>query len=309
MIVAIVMTACSQDDTASTPQARSDTPIAFSVDVKGTRGTMVNASSFKSLDFGLTAIMHKIPSSVADSVPNFMFNVPVTNATGSWSTELSYLWPEDDYLSFYAYSPYNGKGISLDKEQKGDQIIDYTVADTLENQCDLMTAVKKSQMYVVGGSPYVSLTFTHALTAVTFRVNSMPAGTIKEINFTKLYMSGKYDMTAQTWDFDGKIQTSFHADINRAIAAGGAAQDITGETQTFLMIPQEFTSDEGIQVVFNNGLKNYTLVKSLAGTSWPQGKHITYNMHINSLYDMVIDGVDVQPWADGDERTGTATAQ
>lgn len=324
-VAAAALTACSQEDD-SVPAGMETTPaIGFNVTVQETRGTMVTGRTFPNTCFGITAILHKEEDKLQDSLQtnfNNMNNIRTSHATGAWLTDTQYLWPEEEYLTFYAYSPYvskdsagihlEGTGTNSNGENTGPLVIDYTVPDdTTTKQTDLMTAVKKNQMFVVGGEANVSLNFTHALTAISFKVVSMPVGTLKSISINGLYMGGKYNVDTETWDFTGKRTTNYTRWFNKSVLAD-VTQDITDDAngETLLMIPQEFTSDDQtITFVFSDGNRDYTLSRSLKGIKWPQGKHIIYNMTINSLYSFDLD-FQLTDWDDsGTTEKGNATVE
>ncbi len=315
-VAALALTACSQDD--SVPAGMESTPaIGYNVVVPDTRGTMITGSTFDKQCFGITAILHHTENQVADSVQtnfNNMYNIRASHETGTWLTDTQYLWPEDDLLSFYAYYPYaskdsagihlTGTGTNTDGNATGPLVVDYTVPTTLGEQTDLMTAVRKNQRFVVGGSANVTLNFTHALTAISFKIASMPEGTLKSIAFNGIQMQGKYNIADDTWDFTDYAPTNYSTTLNKSVIAE-RSQDVTDDSkgETFLLIPQDFTSkSQTISFVFNDGQRDYVLSKSLEGTSWPEGKHVVYTVTINSLYELSLQ-FELAKWEDA--RTTT----
>lgn len=112
-IAALVMTGCSDKDTAN-PNEENSQAIGFKSYVeRNTKGSSVQAGSLKQ-DFTVYAY-YSIPGdeTAATLTPDFMFNQHVTySAPGFTYTPVKY-WPTTGDVDFYAYSPYNSINLAV----------------------------------------------------------------------------------------------------------------------------------------------------------------------------------------------------
>ncbi|MBP3774286.1 MAG: hypothetical protein ILA34_02920 [Bacteroidaceae bacterium] len=122
------------------------------------------------------------------SVPNFMYNQHVTSTNGTdWTYSPLKYWPNEtganaksdgvDYLTFFAYAPYQSAGVSPVNTAAGDPKITYTLDS--ENPTDLLWAVNPTT-----GLPYINMTkqavnekinfqFRHALASIRMNVQAV----------------------------------------------------------------------------------------------------------------------------------------
>lgn len=325
-VATVGLTACSQDDSLSS-SAQEDRVMKLDVKVAPeTRGIKLTSESFRGVPFGITGIKHdNVDNPYGVSQNSFaMYNKRVDRTTGVWAIKgPTYLWPEDGYITFYAYSPYvsdekaasgDSLGIQLHgtngksgEQAEGPVVITYNIPQNLEEQPDLMTAIDYNHKYVIGGTATIPLTFTHALSAISFRVTQMPAGTIKSITLRNVYMGGDYRIDSLKWDFSKQTRKDYTVELNKSIEAN-ATQNVTNSSQVFLMVPQKFNgTGQGLEIVFNDGSQDYTLTYSLNGSEWPRGKSIVYNITINSLYEVDVD-FKIGAWEDADKGSFSGNA-
>lgn len=231
--------------------------------------------------FGVLASMFTNAWDEETCVPNYMFNEEVTKES-NWTT--SYLWPGgDNKLRFFAYAPYNGKGVKLsDSNTSGTPTITYTVPEAVEDQQDLLVATTGD----VDGdtSTDVTMTFKHVLTAVKFvSGEDMLKGSISKITLKGVYGSAVYTMGADAWTQYGAL-----VDFSQSLTAnmdGSADQEITANEATFMMLPQTLADGASIEVVYTDKLSSTqrTLVAQIGGTEWPMGEMVTYRISTTSI--------------------------
>ena len=211
--------------------------------------------------------------------PNFMHNVRISKASG-WTTD--YYYPNKSNVRFYAYSPYDCKGMVLPgKDEAGVPKIRYKVPESVAEQFDFMCAVSDdvSVTETIGNT---SLVFRHALTAVRFVASDDIAdGTIKSIAIKGVFDSGVCTLgNVPVWQIDNTT-ANFSQTLGKTIV-GGADEPITAASQTFMMIPQTLPAGAVVEVVLNDG-KEYTLSSSIAGAEWKAGQTNVYKISSSSI--------------------------
>ena len=266
---------------SSTP----DTSRQASRAIQYTEATYINS-------FGVLA--YRYASSASATTPNFLYNSEFQKNGTKWSSVNKYYWPvNSDKLDFYAYAPYNNSAITLSAEDaSGVPTMEFTVNPNASLQADLITAKALAQDLSAANTG-VPLEFTHNLTTVKFILGEDMLGTVTSITFKNIYTNGKLTFGG-AWNFNGKTR----GDIS-----------VPFDTNTYL-IPQVFSDQaQEIQVVYNDGLKSYTLHYKLQGTSWTAGKAVTYCINSSAVTQLKLGAINFdaslsekpkRAWADGD---------
>lgn len=214
-------------------------------------------------------------------LPDYMYNVEVTKES-SWTTR--YFWPgANRNIRFFAYAPYNGDGVSLSAAtEKGTPSLTYTVPGSVNRQKDLLVAASAEMSGKSGAA--APLKFYHSLTAVRFAVGDrMLAGKITEISIKSVYGTAKHKFGEDKWtDYGSTSDFTFTCSVD---VNGSPSQSITSSEETFMMIPQILPEGATIEVKFTDALTSTlrTLTASIAGTTWPMGKTVTYKISTTSI--------------------------
>lgn len=245
-----------------------------------TRATPVGEDTFYD-SFGVLASAYTGSWSETSCLPDYMYNVEVTKASG-WTT--NYFWPGGGReVRFFAYAPYGGSGIVLsDKTKAGAPTITYTVPAAVASQNDLLVAAPVAMDGAVSAA--ASLPFEHVLTAVRFVTgDDVLEGNITKITLKGVYGSATLAMGASEWGDYGATATfaqSCSVDVD-----GSADQEITPANATFMMLPQTLPAGATIEIVYTDKLSNTlrTLTASIAGSQWPMGKTVTYRISTTSI--------------------------
>ena len=237
-----------------------------------TRGAMNESSTVGS--FGVSAVYSK------DGVNSSLFQNEEATQNGSyWFTSSNATWPLDGSVSFYAYAPYNEASLSLQGSDDfvKNKTIRYTANTDLSKQPDLIVAKSESNAFTSStANEAVSLSFSHALTAITFSISAdMIPGTVKSITVSGVYGQGDYDFSTEKWIHLANPST-YVITLNDASVNAGESKALTDKNSALMMIPQNLGADAKVSMVFNDGAKDKTVSFSLNGTSWTAGKHITY---------------------------------
>ena len=245
-----------------------------------TRATPVEEDTFYE-SFGVLASAYTGSWSETSCLPDYMYNVEVTKASG-WTT--NYFWPTGGRkVRFFAYAPYGGSGIVLsDKTKAGMPTITYTVPAAVASQNDLLVAAPAARDG--NTSATASLPFGHVLTAVRFVTgDDVLAGKITKITLKGVYGSATLAMGALAWSDYGKIANfSQSCSVN---VDGSADQEITSAKATFMLLPQTLPSGASIEIAYMDDLTSTqrTLTASVAGSQWPMGKTVTYRISTTSI--------------------------
>ena len=256
------------------PDAKTDRP--------QTRATPVGTETFYD-SFGALAYVYTGAWSDA-LTPDYMYNVEITEASGWTATD--YNWPgRGKKIRFFAYAPYGAEGAVLSAQQTaGAPTITYTTPSAVADQKDLLVAAPAEMDGASAPDKTAALTFGHALTAVRFTVgDDMMAGRITKVTLKNVYGKAVYDMGTAQWS-GFTSSSSFTQTLSKDVD-GTPDEEITPEEATFMMIPQTLPSGATIEVGYTDKLTSTarTLTASIAGTTWPVGRTVTYRISTTSI--------------------------
>lgn len=223
-LTVLLAAACSSDDGLATEEPAA---VNFSATVPAfqTRSIVNDNAGLQGVGFGVFA--YYTGSSVwatagTTATPNFMYNQQVqwsevSPTTYAWTYTPVKYWPNDNqpaddtgatgsqehnYVSFFAYAPYNGTGLTLSgNDATGAPTIGYTWDSTdPASQADLLYA-SQTNCYKTMTEGYgtvsgrVPLVFHHALTAIEFKVRRKEASG-DQILLQSLSLNASADATA-----------------------------------------------------------------------------------------------------------------
>lgn len=225
----------------------------------------------------------------------YFVNNKATKVGDLWFTENKTEWPAStNGLSFYAYAPHSNDNSMLrlagdDKIAQSKQIQYKASSTDIVNQPDFVVANSKDNKLVSGkAQPSVNLTFSHALTAISFvAAKDILSGTVKSVSFKNVKGNGIYNLETGSWtsvdtpmDFTLRLGT----DGNGVTVNGTSDIALTSGTQNFMMIPQRFTSDDSkvVMELEEADGTSYHLEAPLK-TEWQAGHTVTYRLSSSSL--------------------------
>lgn len=226
----------------------------------------------------------------------YFVNNKATKVGDLWFTENKDKWPAStNGLSFYAYAPHSNDNRML-RLADGDEIaqskqIQYEASSTdIVNQPDFVVANSKDNKLVSGkAQPSVNLTFSHALTAISFvAAKDIPQGIVKSVSIKGVKGKGIYGFDDNSWVLDPGSK-----DYSLALGSEGNGMSINGtedvalttNNQHFMMLPQNFETDESKVEIVYQGTDGtlHTLETSLKDTKWQAGHTVTYRLSSSSL--------------------------
>ena len=228
----------------------------------------------------------------------YFVNNKATKVGDLWFTENKDKWPAStNGLSFYAYAPYsNSNDNRMLRLAGGDKIaqskqIQYEASSTdIVSQPDFVVANSKDNKLVSGkAQPSVNLTFSHALTAISFvAAKDIPQGIVKSVSIKGVKGKGIYGFDDNSWVLDPGSK-----DYSLALGSEGNGMSINGtedvalttNNQHFMMLPQNFETDESKVEIVYQGTDGtlHTLETSLKDTEWQAGHTVTYRLSSSSL--------------------------
>ncbi len=159
-------------------------------------------------------------------------------------------------MDVYAYAPYD----KLNGAITG-KTFTYTVPTTAAEQLDIIVA--KSTVANTAFRKTIPLTFTHALTAVQFKLGSdIIASNVESITISGVHNSGNYTIGGE-W--------------NGQSPSGDVSYTVTADDFLMLM-PQTLPDDAEVTLTFKDNTTP-AISASLKGQKWEEGKLITYTLH------------------------------
>ena len=214
---------------------------------------------------------------------------------------------ESNKIKLFVYTPTgNIPGATLPATQKvtGTPTISYTLPPDRKDHVDLITSVKEVPAKGQDGyNKTVPLTFTHAFTALKFKMG-FPC-TVKSITISGVYNKGDYKIGTGWTNLQKVLHSGNSGDYTISFDGGKTvAADADLIDDVFMMIPQDLvatiTGTDGnqttvvptVSVTFNSGDGDITIKASLVGQKWEEGKLITYTLYKKTLDEYIYFDLD-----------------
>ena len=259
---------------------------------RGTMSTKTDLSDYQS--FGVTAIYKEGDNNVL-----LLDNAEAEKTDGEFwgfTNNSNARWPMDCTVSFHAYAPHSSADKSqltygVDKDNVQTQIT-YTASTTEEginNQPDLILATNAGSRQSAGPDKAVSLSFQHALTAVTFaldksfydkypyRIDSLVLKGIPNKGTCKLSLSATDDVPSVTWSMDNGTG-HYRFNLFGALQTPGEDLVLTSGNQTLMMIPQTLPESAEVILYLSANGAHAGFIASLKDQKWEAGKSIIYKI-------------------------------
>lgn len=218
----------------------------------------------------------------------------------------SLFWP-DEPLSFFAYTSSDDElSLSPTFTREGESCkgsFDYALPAAAASspkkdataQPDVLFAITPDQS--LANSSEVHLTFHHALSAILFKVGTMPEGIqLKSISISGVYSAGHCEMVAAadeevqfTWSYAGKTRNgSYTEEFDQAANKG----ELMGSASTvFMMLPQTMSNNTMLRFGFTLDGSEYTFEKSFKDiiAAWEPDKKYIFTIGLPDDIDVEID--------------------
>ncbi len=289
---------CSQEEILQNSQGDTQqivfTPMEFG---EVTRGTNISKSDI--ISYGVSASIYSASNSYTSAgCGSYWFNEEVDAQTG----KSGYYWPGASYrVSFFAYAPYGNAALTVrSKDDLGYPVYTYTVPTAIANQVDFITA-DVTDHSGAGITEPVSLTFSHQLTDVRFKVynKNSEALTVQSVAVYGVRYSGT--LSGADWTLNPAVNSPsanpFVLTCGTSVDAG-ATVDVTGTSNHFIMLPQTIAT--GTEVFVVKTIENdeektysYTLQDDM---TLEKSKSYTYTLELGENLMTVDPDTDIEDW-------------
>lgn len=241
-----------------------------------TRGTITTNTNFASLNKPFAIFATKEGSTAA----NYLYNEKV-NADGTMVNPVKWKKSESSKLKFFAVHPATDGSNPLVTTSSGtNPVVNYTPDTDVKKQFDLLVANTNPFNYDDYVSQKIPIAFSHATTAVLFKVGNELTykQKVKKIEIKNVIGDGTYDIATKAWTV-GTTKKTFELDLSAApfSTATNAGSIMNGGDGTFFMVPQDIPDDAYVLITFVSGK---TVKANIGGTGkkWVAGTTKTYTI-------------------------------
>lgn len=275
---------CQKDNSET---GYSSVPVSFQT-------AMTRVASMTALEsFTITAFLDDASSTY------FMKEQNVALVGGDWIYSPVKYWPHEGAVHFMAYSTsLETNRMSTPTFEKAGGVFQATFDYTLPNPDESANENAKYQPDIVfsfqtgrtKNDGNVKFIFSHALTAIQFKVGTVPENTtLERIEFINIRNSASCTVTG-TSDADISYSWTVNPEASRLdykqkfdsmpIADGDVISDIADPT-TFMMIPQTLDDKAHLRLYVEVDGVSQTRQVSLEGTTWLPGEIHTYTISLD----------------------------
>lgn len=241
-----------------------------------TRGTITTNTNFASSDKPFAIFATKEGSTAA----NYLYNEKV-NVDGTMVNPVKWKKSESSKLKFFAVHPATDGSNPLVTTSSGtNPVVNYTPDTDVKKQFDLLVANTNPFNYDDYVSKKIPIAFSHATTAVLFKVGNELTykQKVKKIEIKNVIGDGTYDIATNAWTV-GTTKKTFELDLSAApfSTATNAGSIMNGGDGTFFMVPQDIPDDAYVLITFVSGK---TVKANIGGTGkkWVAGTTKTYTI-------------------------------
>ena len=241
-----------------------------------TRGTITTNDNFAGLKKPFAIFATKEGSTAA----NYLYNEKV-NVDGTMVNPVKWKKSESSKLKFFAVHPATDGSNPLVTTSSGtNPVVNYAPNTDVKKQFDLLVANTNPFNYDDYVSQKIPIAFSHATTAVLFKVGNELTykQKVKKIEIKNVIGDGTYDIAKNEWTV-GTSKKTFELDLSAApfSTATNAGSIMNGGDGTFFMVPQDIPDEAYVLITFVSGK---TVKANIGGTGkkWVAGTTRTYTI-------------------------------
>ena len=238
-----------------------------------TRGTITTNDNFAGLNKPFAIFATKEGSTAA----NYLYNEKV-NADGTMVNPVKWKKSESSKLKFFAVHPAtNGDNSMVTTTSGTNPVVNYAPDTDVKKQFDLLVANTNSFNYDDYVSQKIPIAFSHATTAVLFKVgNDLSYNQqVKKIEIRNVIGNGTYDIATKAWAV-GTTKKNFALELSTPFStAVNPGTIMNGGNGTFFMVPQDIPADADVKITFASG-KSVVAKIGGNGKKWVAGTTRTY---------------------------------
>ena len=304
LIILCTLTSCQDYEFEQQPSFPEGS-VGFRSKILQTRGTPIMGFSelqeYKVIAYQHTGLWRDVD--VTTPAALFMDHISVSQvASGSWSYSPLRYWPQNENLTFFAYSPEAGKegipnqyGLTITTPVDGKApVITYTVPTQVENQPDLL--VSTNQNYDLNrqsnGSGGVNMDLNHALTCIGLKATG-EGERIIEAKITGIVGKGSLTLGSPTINWNIESETAnyeFSAGVNKEPLDHNISSILNGDGY-LMMIPQVLTDEAKLILTIDGGDQPYEQTFNLNVADkgvWEAGQFIEYSFAITPSGSIIL---------------------
>ena len=238
-----------------------------------TRALVTDMSNFATINKNFAIFATKEGSTAA----NYLYNEQV-KVDGTMVNPVKWKKSESSKLKFFAVHPAKDGSNSMVTTTSGtNPVVNYSPETDAKKHIDVLVANTEAFNYDDYVSQKIPIRFSHATTAVYFKVgNDLSYNQqVQKIEIRNVLGSGTYDIATKTWtpsttkkNFALELSTPFSTAVNPgAIMNGGDG--------VFFMVPQDIPADADVKITFVSG-KSVVAKIGGNGKKWVAGTTKTY---------------------------------
>ena len=238
-----------------------------------TRALVTDMSNFATINKNFAIFATKEGSTAA----NYLYNEQV-KVDGTMVNPVKWKKSESSKLKFFAVHPAkDGSNLMVTTTSGTNPVVNYSPETDAKKHIDVLVANTEAFNYDDYVSQKIPIRFSHATTAVYFKVgNDLSYNQqVQKIEIRNVLGSGTYDIATKTWtpsttkkNFALELSTPFSTAVNPgAIMNGGDG--------VFFMVPQDIPADADVKITFVSG-KSVVAKIGGNGKKWVAGTTKTY---------------------------------
>ena len=238
-----------------------------------TRALVTDMSNFATINKNFAIFATKEGSTAA----NYLYNEQV-KVDGTMVNPVKWKKSESSKLKFFAVHPAKDGSTPMVTTTSGtNPVVNYSPDADAKKHIDVLVANTEAFNYDDYVSQKIPIRFSHATTAVYFKVgNDLSYNQqVQKIEIRNVLGSGTYDIATKTWtpsttkkNFALELSTPFSTAVNPgAIMNGGDG--------VFFMVPQDIPADADVKITFVSG-KSVVAKIGGNGKKWVAGTTKTY---------------------------------
>lgn len=241
-----------------------------------TRALVTDMSNFATINKNFAIFATKEGSTAA----NYLYNEQV-KVDGTMVNPVKWKKSESSKLKFFAVHPALVDGNPMVTTTSGtNPVVNYSPAANAKEHIDVLVANTEAFNYDDYVSQKIPIRFSHATTAVYFKVGSDLSYNqkVKKIEIRNVLGSGTYDIATKTWtpsttkknfalEFDSGDE--FPTNISNKVMNDGDG--------VFFMVPQDIPADADVKITFLSG-KSVVAKIGGNGKKWVAGTTRTYSI-------------------------------
>ena len=241
-----------------------------------TRALVTDMSNFATINKNFAIFATKEGSTAA----NYLYNEQV-KVDGTMVNPVKWKKSESSKLKFFAVHPALADGNPMVTTTSGtNPVVNYSPEANAKEHIDVLVANTEAFNYDDYVSQKIPIRFSHATTAVYFKVGSDLSYNqkVKKIEIRNVLGSGTYDIATKTWTpSTTKKNFALEFDPGDEFPTNISNKVMNDGDGVFFMVPQDIPADADVKITFLSG-KSVVAKIGGNGKKWVAGTTRTYSI-------------------------------